>query len=295
VTTDAVQQARALFDAGDFAAAREAALEALSRDPDDCELLRLAGVAGVELGADDAVDHLRRAVELDPRDARAWHELGDALATDGFTGEAAAAFRRALELDPDDEAALTALGHIEAAMGRTDSAIGHLADAARRTTGASTAAISLVEMYKSVGRPEEALAAAVQIADARPDDVLAVLDVAELSLDLGRTQKASSAYARLREIDDIPDHEVYSLYGLIRAEIHGGNWDKALKLAEQASRLDSLGSTGDVRAFLQARVSAAADGYLPARAELDTALAAAHAAHRRLHLEDRRLEAEDFA
>src|SRR5918999_5559508 len=104
-----LDQARNFYDAGDFEKARAAATDALSSAPDDVELLRLAGRAGVETGAQDAVDHLRRVTELQPDSADAWRDLGDALAAEGRTDEAEEVFRRVLELEPEDEAALSAL------------------------------------------------------------------------------------------------------------------------------------------------------------------------------------------
>ncbi len=52
--------ARAQLDAGDFARAHETATAGLTSAPGDPDLLRVAGLAGLELGAEDAVDQLRR-------------------------------------------------------------------------------------------------------------------------------------------------------------------------------------------------------------------------------------------
>ena len=127
--------------------------------PDDVELLVLAGRAGVELDAEDATEQLRRATELAPEHADAWHYLGEALATEGRTDEADDAFRRAVELNPADQVALSHLGHTSAATGREEEAVGYLSQAAQSMRGASTAAISLVDMYRTLGHYEEALAA----------------------------------------------------------------------------------------------------------------------------------------
>lgn len=49
-----------------------------------------------------AAEVLRRAVQLDPRDARAWRVLGESLLGQDRFGEAAVAFTRAVEIEPDD-------------------------------------------------------------------------------------------------------------------------------------------------------------------------------------------------
>ena len=163
----ALEQARAHFEAGEFAKARAAAIDGLGGAPEDVELLRVAGRAGVETGAADAVEQLQKVAELQPASAEAWRDLGDALAAEGRTEEANDAFRKVLEIDPEDEVALTALGHTAFQAGERGEAVSMLEQVAGRMSG-STAAISLVEMYKTLEQPDEALAAARRVAQAEP-------------------------------------------------------------------------------------------------------------------------------
>jgi Flp pilus assembly protein TadD len=295
VSDNAFGDARARFDAGDFRESRRIAVTALESRPDDPDLLRIAGRAGVELGADDAVDQLRRVTEQRPGEADAWRELGDALAAEGRDGEAADAFRKVLELDPQDETALTALGHAAYATGSGEDAVAFLEQAAEHSTGASSAMISLVDMYREMGQLEEALAAAVKIAAAAPADAQAALDVAELSLELGRIDDALRAFERMREVDDLPDHEVYALHGMIQVEIAREDWDRALALAREAGAVDRVGRTAEVLAYLEARVSGdAPDEPAATLDEVANTLSASLAEHRRLHAEDRRVQPEDL-
>ena len=53
----------------------------------------------------EAVEALRRSLEMDPKDARAWNNLGAALGRLGKSGEEVDAYRKALDLEPDLEAA----------------------------------------------------------------------------------------------------------------------------------------------------------------------------------------------
>src|SRR2546430_344066 len=154
----ALEEARARFEAGEYREAREAALAGLAGRPDDAELLRLAGRAGVELGADDAVEQLRKFTELRPDDPAGWSDLGDALATEGRDEEAADAFRKTLELNPDDELALTHLRHAAHARGKDDNAVAYLSHAAARTAGAPPAAASQDRQTRTHRQHEESLA-----------------------------------------------------------------------------------------------------------------------------------------
>jgi tetratricopeptide (TPR) repeat protein len=248
----ALEQARNLYEAGDFEKARAAAAEGLSSAPDDVELLRLAGRAGVETGAPDAVDQLTKVSELQPESTDAWRDLADALAAEGRTDEAERAFQKVLELEPEDEAALSALGHTAFQAGRRDDALSLLEQVAGRSGGVSTAHVSLVDMYRAVGQPAEALEAARKIADAAPDNALAALDVAELSLQVGKPDDAREAFARLREIADLPEDEVAALQGMIKAELERGHEQRALERAREAGAIDTVGSTTAVLAHLEA-------------------------------------------
>src|ERR1700737_4215447 len=95
---EARERARAHFEDEQYKASLAAAKEGLENSPDDVELLILAGRAGVETDDDQAVAYLQRATELAPDNALAWNHLGEALATEGRTEEADAAFRKSVEL-----------------------------------------------------------------------------------------------------------------------------------------------------------------------------------------------------
>lgn len=294
--------ARAQLDAGDYARALETATAGLATTPDDADLLRIAGLAGLELGADDAVDQLRRVTELRPDETWAWHELGDALATEGRTDEATQAFRRALELDPEDEVAMTHLGHNAFQGGQGNEGVKLLEQAAGRISGNSTAAISLVEMYRSLGQPEEALRQAVKVAEADPGDRMYQLDVAELSLETGRLDEATAAFERLREIVESEEEEVCALHGMILVELERGDANRALELARDALGIDTVGRTAGVVAHLEVETGndptveeprdasaarIAGQGVPPTRQEVEGALRGSLTMLRRSAAEDR--------
>jgi tetratricopeptide (TPR) repeat protein len=250
----ALDQARNFYEAGEFEKARASATDGLSSSPDDVELLRVAGRAGVETGAPDAVDQLTKVTELQPDSADAWRDLADAMAAEGRTGDAERAFQKVLELEPDDEAALSALGHTAFQAGRRDDALSLLEQVAGRSSGVSTAHVSLVDMYRAVGQPQEALAAARKILDADPGNALAALDVAELSLAVEQPDAAVEAFGRLREVTDLPEDEVAALQGLIKAELGRGDEERALELAREAGAIDTVGRTTAVLAHLELSV-----------------------------------------
>jgi Flp pilus assembly protein TadD len=293
-TDDARNRARAHLDAGDFSRGREVALAGLAGAPEDVELLVLAGRAGVELDAADAIEYLRRATALAPDDPEAWRVLGEALAADGSTADADAAFRRAVELNPEDQVALMHLGHTSLASGRDEEGVAYLSRAADSMHGASTAVVSLVDMYRSFGQYEEALAQARRLADATPDDILAWLDIAELSLMIDRFDDARDAFERLRELDEVPGHEAYPLYGLILLELRRGEPERAAQLAEQAAAIDPQGLGAEMVAALRRQDAQGSDGTAPAPGDLDAPLTASLTDYRLMHADDRRMRTREL-
>jgi Flp pilus assembly protein TadD len=304
----ALEQARALFEAGELRECHQVALEALASRPDDVELLRLAGRAGVELGTSDAVEHLQRVTELRPDEAESWSDLGDALATEGRGEDASRAFRKAVDLDPHDEISLTALGHSAYAAGRGDDAVELLERAAERGGEVSTAVISLVDVYRALGKHDDALVAAERVAEAAPHDLLAQLDVAELSLRAGRLDRASEAFERIRAGAELPDGDLYALHGLIAVELERGNAERARELAREAKAIDGLGRTTGVLAHLEAEAGTtpsdlpadasatfiAALETPPSRGEVIAVLEQSLRELRRLHAGDLRLSTEEI-
>ena len=297
---DARERARGFWDAADFDASLNAALEGLGSAPDDVELLVLAGRAGVEVDADDAVEHLRRATELAPDNAGAWHHLGEALAAEGALDEAEVAFRRAVELDPDDQLALTHLGHTALAAGRRDEGVRYLARAADIAHAASSASISLVDMYRSFGQYEDALTQARRIAEAAPEDRLAWLDVAELALQVGQLDEAHAAFERVRDLDEVPGHEAYPLHGMIQIELARERWEPAGELVAQVAAIDPRGLTTALIAFLRSQTGEAPPEDEdeptppPTREEVGRVLSDSLADYRRMLVDDRLLRGGDL-
>jgi tetratricopeptide (TPR) repeat protein len=279
------EDAGALYERGEFQAARDLAERGLAERPDDVGLLRLAGKAGTELNLPQSSSYLSKAVELEPENPDAWRELGDALLNEDRLKDATNAFRQAVELRPNDVGSLVQLAHTAYAAGDPEDAIGAVRQAVERDPNSLGARRALLEIYRAARRPEDALAAAEELAESDPNDALAALDVAELYLTLDHPVDAAAAFARLRKIDEDPDHEIFAVHGMIEAEIRRGRWRRALDLAIEATRIDRLGRTTDVLAYVVAQVFGAADRPAPSREEVDEALAASRAEHRRLHEE----------
>jgi Flp pilus assembly protein TadD len=89
------------FQVGDWdTAARELEL-ATRQDPEDPHTFSFLGAAYAQQGRQNlAIGALKRAVELDPKSARAHYNLAQACEDAGVLTEAWFEYRKALELDP---------------------------------------------------------------------------------------------------------------------------------------------------------------------------------------------------
>jgi len=277
------EEAFARYSEGDFERSREIVVELLQASPEDPSLLRLAGKAGVELGAADAVEQLELAAGIDPENADIWRDLADALLSEGRIDDAAAAIEKAVERRPGDPASLVDLAHILHAMGHPEAAIATLERALEAEPGNVPALHGLLGMHRAAGRLDDALAAGRELVAHSPRDAASALDVAELALDVGRLDEAHDAFRHVRDVDDEPEHEVYALHGMIETELRRERWRAALDLAVDATRVDRLGRTTDVLSYVVAHVFGAGDRPAPSRAAVDEALAASRREHRRLH------------
>jgi Flp pilus assembly protein TadD len=281
----ALESARASLGAGDFERARETALAGLNERPDDPALLHIAGRASLELGLDDAAGYLERASAASPGDPALWRELGADFAFLGRLEDARRAFRQAVELRPDDPGGLLDAGLASLATGRTGDAVAYLKQAAQLDPENDAPLRGLVEIHRRQGKLGEALTAALRVEERSPADPIASLDVAELCLALGRFDEAAAAFARLRAVDEEPEHEVYAYHGLIEVEIMRGHMRRALDLTVDATKVDRLGRTTDVLAFVVAQVFGERDRPSLPRPEVEAILASSRTEHRRLHAE----------
>jgi Flp pilus assembly protein TadD len=217
---------------------------------------------------EDARDHLREAVRLDPLNARSWETLGLALRRLGEGRDAREAFRRALALSPEDPqiannlAALwiaeedfaeavrllraTADRHpadqqtrlnlalAERGTGDLDAAVATLRralelDAGNRSGNAARAASYLALVQYQRGRPEDAAAAARTALGWRPQDVEAHLVLGLARQALRDLGGARESFEEARRLDPSRP-ETYNNIGAVLVALG------ELEEAEQAFR-----------------------------------------------------------
>jgi len=201
-------EARSL--AGDAAGALVDARRASELAPSDARAWHSLGIAAADAGERElAIESFGRATRLDPSYARGWNNLGNALRAGGRRIEALAAFGRAVVADPR-----YAFGWTNLAVARRDEGDdAGAADAAKRALDLDarqrTARIVIAGVARRAGDLDHAIDAYQRALADRPDDAATRLALAGTLAERDDMEAARTAYARAAEDDP----------GLLRARL----------------------------------------------------------------------------
>ncbi|RUL88583.1 tetratricopeptide repeat protein [Tautonia sociabilis] len=156
------------------------AVSSLSRKVDrDTRTLahrRLAGILDRQGKFAASAEHHEAALDLAPRDARAWNDAGYSAYLQGNWDEAISRLRKAQSLDPDDPRILTNLGLALAASGQVDEALPVL----DRAGGPVAARANLGYILAATGRTDEARDRYLEALRLNPDHTVARLALGQL-------------------------------------------------------------------------------------------------------------------
>lgn len=155
---------------GDDTGAERIYRDALRRDPDDVDALRLMGALCARRERySDAEAFFRRAVGLAPDFWKAWINLGSACNEQQKFAEAERAYLQALALRPGSVHTLEKLGANSLNDGRLDDAVAWLHRALAIDHDHFPSLLCLGHALKTIGRQDEAVAAYRSCARAKPE------------------------------------------------------------------------------------------------------------------------------
>jgi tetratricopeptide (TPR) repeat protein len=117
----------------------------------------LGNYLGARGRMDEAVEHYRDALRINPAYADAWNNLGAALARRSQLDEAVASYQQAVQLSPASATIHHNLGLSLLQLGRDQEALEHFAEAVRLRPGYARAHHSLGRVLERLGRTDEAL------------------------------------------------------------------------------------------------------------------------------------------
>jgi tetratricopeptide (TPR) repeat protein len=185
----------------------------------------------------EALQALRRAVELSPDSPQAHHTLAMALARFGELDEARRAYERTLKLDPELKAAHGSLAVIMAAQGDVDGALVHFTEALRRETDAAAAAryhYLRGKLYRQRNMPAAAARDFERALQLNPLLAKAYLELGGARVDL---QDHSGALQALRRAVELAPDDPDARYELGSAYLRAGQAQLSLEHLAAAFRL----------------------------------------------------------
>jgi serine/threonine-protein kinase len=241
------------------------------RDPAALELARASSRRALELGRDlaqvhfttglvelsggeyaRAIESLRTALQIEPANADAMRELGNAYDAAGKGAEAEKTFRQAAELRPDSWAASKDLAVFYNRHGRLRDALPWFQRVVAITPDSYASYSNLGGIYLRLGRHAEAAAALQKSLALRPTSK-AYMNFGTIRYFEGRFQEASDAYRKAAELAPSDERTWGALADALRwlpgnADEVIGAYRQAIALAEQKAAMNP--SDGELRSRL---------------------------------------------
>src|SRR5580692_4809987 len=161
---DLVESGRAAMSSGDLTMAIEVLKRATEIDPKNKIAWNLLGMSYMGLRQDDAaISALQKQIEINPYDEYAYNNLGRVYWQDRKYEDAVTAFHKQLEINPLDKFAHSNLGAMYSEWHKYDEAVPELEKAASlipdSDPGSAELQVSLGDAYLNLGQDDKALAA----------------------------------------------------------------------------------------------------------------------------------------
>lgn len=174
-----IQQGLVLHKARKFREAERCYQMVLRDDPGQPDALNLMGVLAIEADRYTiAIDFLRKAVAIDPREAVYRNNLGNALLVHALPDEAIPHLKKAAQLNPKYADAMCNLGKAYRSIGDADKARRWFEKALKADAGFLRARAGLAELSVELGRTEEATEAFRKILALNPNQIEALWGLA---------------------------------------------------------------------------------------------------------------------
>ena len=178
------------------------------------------GLAGLDVGLiDGAVQDLRRAAELAPREPAVWANLGLAHLRLGAFDDAVPSIERAAALAPDSGAIAFLQGRLETARGRRDEAIAHLRRAVALDPQSLHARTALIQEIENAAGPDadaEAQRLLEEMVALQPENPALLVERGRLAAKRGDFTLLQDSLARLDRFTSGWPPEVMEQYGAVQ-------------------------------------------------------------------------------
>jgi tetratricopeptide (TPR) repeat protein len=177
----------------------------------------------------------RHALALDERSSFAHNNLGLALAERGAFAEAINELRRAVEIDPAFVEAHTNLGNFLAQRGSPEEAISHLQQALAIDPTFANAHNTWGNILANRGETDKAIEHFRKALQANPKSAMSYYNLGRVLAKRGDSEEAIAVYRKAVEIDPL-DSDTHNNLGLLLAS--RGNFDQAIEQFREALQVN---------------------------------------------------------
>jgi tetratricopeptide (TPR) repeat protein len=222
-----LQQAIALYQAGQWDAAESLCTQIRRSDPQQHGAIRLLAVIAAQTQrAPEALELFERLVAVRPDDPQAHLNYANVLRLLGRYDEALGSYEHALRLKPDYVDAHRNLGIVQQDLGRLEEALRSHERALQLKPNYTEAHISRGTVLQQLRHFEQALQSYRAALQQKPDDAFVHINVGSALEDLGRLEEALQSYERALQLK--PD--------LVEAHVNRGSALQQLGRPEEALR-----------------------------------------------------------
>lgn len=236
-----VQEAREAHSQQDANRATQLLSEAIALNPRDADAHRELARSLATLGrAEDSIQQLRFAAELEPDDPIVWIQLSELYLQQKNYQLADEAIQKALSVEPANVEALWTAAQIEEARDRKQQAIQYCHRIFAIEPRHVPASLLTARMHIANYEPDRAGPLLRQVAEIRslPPDQLAESEW-QLGIAYGQQRRWDDAAAALEgSLEHKPDPTADDYYRIAFAELQAGNSAAAIHQAEQAALLE---------------------------------------------------------
>jgi tetratricopeptide (TPR) repeat protein len=220
---------------GDIGLLEQCAAEWLKDSPSAPQGYLMRGMSRMKKGdAPGAESDLRRAIELDPRNAAAHAQLGDLRLLQKRFADAEKLYEQALEDDPQSSEALQGLANLFLAQKQPEKALRRVQEQIHKVPDNSGFYLLLGETMLGNRKPAEAQTSLQKAVELDKNNLNAFLLLAQVQEATGQLNAAETTYeSSIRE--NPRDVRSYVRFGEL--EERQGNWQKAQQLYEKALQI----------------------------------------------------------
>ena len=233
-----------------FAEAVPAWRKAVELNPEDARAHNNLGAALAETKKpEEALTEYRRSLELNDQSSQAHNNLGSVLAQQGKLDEALAQFEKAVELNPDNGRAQSNMGSALSEKGRSEEALEHLRKGVALEPNFADGQNNLGAALARAGALDEAVGHMGKAVEMEPQSVEYRYNFGRVLAAKGRFADAAAQFEQAANLTGMRDPAILDILAAMYAET--GRYQEAVAMARKALDLANEQRNAELAASLR--------------------------------------------